>query len=82
MASQKPEKVYRLGSISASVFAHKISGAKRIVRSVSVQKRFSDGDETKYTSSFNVGELPNVIRVLQIARDHVESHEAEFNLSD
>lgn len=82
MASNKPEKVFRIGNVSASVFAHEIEGSKRTVRSVSVQKRFKDGDEVKYTSSFNLAELPTVIRVFHIAREYVESQEAEINLSD
>ncbi|MEZ6133109.1 MAG: hypothetical protein R3C59_30945 [Planctomycetaceae bacterium] len=82
MASNKPEKVFRIGNVSASVFAHEIEGSTRMVRSVSVQKRFKDGDEAKYTSSFNLSELPTVIRVFQLAQEYVESHEAEIQLTD
>ncbi len=82
MASNKPEKVFRIGNVSASIFAHSIEGTTRTVRSVSVQKRFKDGNEVKYTSSFNLSELPTVIRVFQVAQEYVESHEAEIHLSD
>ena len=82
--SNKPEKVFRIGYVSASVFAHDVETdeGKRTMRSVSVQKRYLDGDEAKYTSSFNLSELPQVIRVLELAQQHVEAREAEIQLDD
>ena len=82
--SNKPEKVFRIGYVSASVFAHDVETdeGKRTMRSVSVQKRYLDGDEAKYTSSFNLSELPQVIRVLELAQQHVEAREAEIQLGD
>ena len=82
MAANKPEKVFRLGNVSASVFAHPLEGTDRLLRSVSLQKRYKDGDETKYTNSFNLGDLPSALRALQLATTHVENEEAEINLSD
>jgi len=82
MASNKPEKVFRIGNVSASVFAREIEGSKWMTRSVSVQKRFKDGNEVKYTSNFSLAELPTVIRVFQIAQQYIESQEAEINLTD
>ena len=78
--SQSPEKVFRIGFVSASVFVHEVDsdGSKRTIRSVSVQKRYRDGDDVKYTSSFNLSELPQAIRVLQLAQEHVEDCEAGF----
>lgn len=78
--SRKPEKVFRVGFVSASVFARDLDtdDGKRTVRSVNVQKRYSDGDEVKYTSSFGLAELPQAIRVLQLAQQHVEACEAEI----
>ena len=66
------------------IFAHEINrdGSRRTLRSVTVQKRYKDGEEVKYASSFNLSELPLVIRVFQIAQDYVESSEAEIHLSD
>lgn len=77
-SSRSPEKVFRIGFVSASVFAHDVDadGGSRTIRSVSVQKRYRDGDEVKYTSSFNLSELPQAIRVLQLAQQHVEAAEA------
>lgn len=82
--SNKPEKVFRIGYVSASVFARDVENddGKRTMRSVNVQKRYLDGDETKYTSSFNLGELPQAIRVLQLAQEYVEAREADIALGE
>ena len=80
MASKRPEKVFRIGFVSASVFAHDVENddGKRTMRSVSLQKRYMDGDEAKFTSSFNLSELPQALRVLQLAQEYVEGREAEI----
>ncbi len=82
--SNKPEKVYRIGYVSASIFARdvEIDGTKRTLRSVNVQKRYLDGDDAKYTSSFGLGELPQAIRCLRLAQEYVEGREADLKLED
>lgn len=84
MSQRKPEKVFRIGFVSASIFAHEVDGdgGKRVVRSVSVQKRYVDKEAVKYTSSFGIAELPQAQRVLEIAQAYVESQEAEIDLGD
>ena len=84
MSSRKPERVVRIGFVSASVFAHEIDtdDGNRTLRSVNLQKRYLDGEEVKYTSSFNLAELPQAIRVLQLAADYVESRESQVMLSE
>ena len=84
MASRKPEKVYRIGYVTASVFAREVDtdDGKRTLRSVNVQKRYMDGEEAKYTSSFGLAELPQALRVLQLATNYVEQQEATVSLSD
>lgn len=76
--AKQPEKVFRVGFVSASVFVNETetSGGKRQFRSVNVQRSYRDGDETKFTSSFGLAELPQAIRVLQLAQQHVEHVEA------
>ncbi len=79
----KPEKVLRIGFVSASIFAHDVESeeGKRTMRSVSVQKRYLDGTEVKYTSSFSLAELPQALRVLDLALRYVEGREAEIELN-
>ncbi|MBC8288794.1 MAG: hypothetical protein H8E37_00600 [Planctomycetes bacterium] len=80
----RPEKVFRIGFVSASVFAHKVDSEEgtRTIRSVSIQKRYRDGEDVKYTSSFNLAELPLALRVIELAQHYVESKEAEVSLGD
>jgi hypothetical protein len=74
----KPERVFRIGAISASVFVNEIDGegGKRTVRNVNLQRRFKDGDEWKSSSSFNLSDLPAAITVMNLALDHVAAQEA------
>lgn len=71
-----PEKVFRIGFVSASVFVNEAESNARQFRSVNVQRSYRDGDETKFTSSFTLAELPLAIRVLQLAQERVEQAEA------
>lgn len=82
MAKKSPEKVFRIGHVSASVFVNEAEGGgggTREFRSVTIQRSYRDGEETKYTSSFTLADLPQAIRVLQLAQQHVEAAEAETN---
>lgn len=81
---KSPVKVFRIGYVSASVFAREISGdfGSRTLHSVTLQKRYTDGDEVKFTSSFDLAELPQATRVLQLAAHFVEQQEAEIQLGD
>jgi len=74
----KPERVFRIGAISASVFVNEVEGegGKRTVRNVNLQRRFRDGDEWKSTSSFGLSDLPVAITVLNLALEHVAAQEA------
>ena len=75
----KPEKVFRIGYVSASIFVNEIEteGGKRTVRNVNLQRRYKDGSEWKSASSFGLGDLPCALRVLQLALQHMETVEAE-----
>ena len=80
----KPEKVFRIGALSASVFANEIetSNGKRTVRNVQLQRRYLDGDEGwKSSSSMGLADLPQAIRALQLAQEHVEATVAEVTPS-
>ena len=77
--SQRPEKVFRIGFVSASIFAREVKteDGSRTIRSVNIQKRYIDDDAIKYTSSFGLAELPQAIAVLRLAMDYVAAQEAE-----
>ncbi len=79
MATQ-PEKQFRIGLCSASVFVNTVSGdggKKRKIRNVQSQRRYKDdGGEWKSTTSFGLGDLPNAIRCMELALQHVETIEA------
>lgn len=83
-ATNRPEKVFRIGYVSASVFTHEVRNGDevRFVRSVNVQKRYVDGNDVRYTSSFGLAELPQVLRVLELATKWVEQAEAEIDLAN
>ena len=74
-----PEKVFRIGSVVASIFVNDLQtdGGKRQVRNVTLQRRYRDGDEWKSSTSFGLADLPSAVRVLQLAQGHVERSEAE-----
>jgi hypothetical protein len=77
----KPEKVYRIGAVSGSVFVNEVDteGGKRQIRNVNLQRRYRDdgSGDWKSASSFGLADLPAAITVLQMALDHVASKEAE-----
>ncbi|MCA9063603.1 MAG: hypothetical protein KDA96_11105, partial [Planctomycetaceae bacterium] len=82
-SNRRPEKVFRIVYVSASVFTREVSGdgETRTLRSVKLQKRYVDGSDVKYTDSFSLPELPQVQRVLELATSWVEQHEAELDFS-
>lgn len=84
MAKQKskPSTVFRIGSISGSIFQHEVESdaGNRTIRSVSLQRRYKDGDEFKYSSSFGIADIPIALRVLQLAQQHIEDAEAEVSM--
>ncbi|MDA1016754.1 MAG: hypothetical protein O3A00_20140 [Planctomycetota bacterium] len=79
MASTAPEKTFRIGLVSASIFANEVDGegGKRTIRNVNLQRRYRDGDSWKSSTSFGLADLPNALRVLQLAQEYVEHQEAE-----
>ena len=74
-----PEKQFRIGLVSASVFANEVTtdNGKRRILNVNLQRRYRDGDEWKSSTSMGLGDLPAAIRVMQLAQKYVEDNEAE-----
>jgi hypothetical protein len=73
------EKTFRIGFVSANVFVSTIEegGEKREVRTVELQKTYSQDGEWKVTNVLTLPDLPAAIRLLQLAQEHVESLEVE-----
>lgn len=76
----QPEKTFRIGSCSASVFVNtsgdKTDDKQRSFRNVSLQRRYRDDGKWKSSNSFTLGDLPAAIAVLNMALDYVASQEA------
>ena len=71
MAKNKPDKVIRIGYVSASIFRNEIKndGETRTLHSVVIQKRYVENGQAKYASSFSLSELPLAARVLILAQE-------------
>lgn len=73
----KPEKTFRLGRCTASVFVNKSNDKRQqSFRSVSLQRRYRDGDKWKSSTSFTLADLPAAATVLQLALQYVANKEA------
>ncbi len=76
----KPEKVFRVGPVSGSVFVNEIDtdNGKRNVRNVALQRRYRDSDgEWKSATTFGLADLPQAQAVLDLAMRHIASKEAD-----
>ncbi len=74
----KPEKSFRIGNVSASIFVNEVeidSGTRKL-RNVNLQRSYRDGDEWKTATSFGLADLPAAITVMNMALDYVASKEA------
>ena len=69
----KPEKKFSCGSISASIWANTkmVSDEKVKIYSVTINKAFKEGEEWKYTNSFNIEDLPKVALVATEAYKYI-----------
>lgn len=75
--SQKgPEKAFRLGNVSGSVFLNP-SESGRDFRSVVFQRSYrTESGDRRFSNSFNASDLPVLERVLKLAQEYVEQLEA------
>ena len=69
----KPEKKFNCGSISASIWANTktVNGETVDFHSVTINKAYKEGDEWKYTDSFNIEDLPKVALVANEAYKYI-----------
>ncbi len=73
---KKPERIYRVGDVSASIFVQE-AGNDRVFRTVSLQKSYMSEGERQYTSSLSLAELPAAIEVLRMALSYVAGEREE-----
>ena len=74
----RPEKTFRQGSCSASVFVNGIrkNGKTIEMKKVSVQKSYKDKDGTwKNTNSYGINDLPKLALVANKAYDYLTAKE-------
>ena len=79
----KPEKKFSCGSISASIWANSkvVTGEKVKIYSVTINKAYKEGEEWKYTNSFNIEDLPKVALVANEAYKYVRLRENDSQQS-
>ena len=77
----KPEKVFRIGPVSASVFVNEVETevGERLLRNVNLQRRYrnEESGHWKSSSSFSLAELPQAITALEIAMQYVIDWESD-----
>jgi hypothetical protein len=69
----RPEKKFKCGPISASIWAEDKTVESGVVKfhSVNITKTYKDGDEWKHTNSFNTEDLPKVALVANEAYKYI-----------
>ncbi len=75
----KPEKKFSCGSISASIWANTkvVNGEKVKFYSVTINKAYKEGEDWKYTNSFNIEDLPKVALVANEAYKYIRLYSPE-----
>ena len=70
---QKPEKKFKCGPISASIWANTktVEGEAVKLYSVTVNKAYKEGEDWKHTNSFNIEDLPKVALVATEVYKHI-----------
>ena len=70
----QPEKRFKIGACTASVFANEIDtdSGKAIVKSVSLQRTYKDkSGEFQYANSYSVNDIPKAVLALNKAYDYL-----------
>ncbi len=75
----KPEKKFSCGSISASIWANTkvVTGETVKFYSVTINKAYKEGEDRKYTNSFNIEDLPKVALVANEAYKYIRLYSPE-----
>lgn len=81
----KPEKVFKMGAVRASVFRNVIErdGKEVPLAKVVIEVRYKDNSgEWKGTNSLSVNDLPKAVSALQPAYEYLLSHGAQRSGAD
>jgi len=70
---RKPEKKFSCGPVSASIWAKTktVEGETVKFYSVTITKAYKEGEDWKYTNSFNIEDLPKVALVANEAYKYI-----------
>ena len=74
----QPEKRFKIGACTASVFVNEIAGkdGKAILKSVNLQRAYKDKEGNfQYATSFKANHIPKAILALSKAYDYLVSEE-------
>lgn len=82
MAEQKqqPEKKFRAGGVTATVWKNKVKdkeGKEFDVHSISVERSYKDGEDWKTTNNMKLNDLPRVELVCRLAYEYIVIKEEE-----
>jgi len=81
-AGNLPEKKFRAGAISATVWlnkGHKTTGEEAEYRTISLERSYTDKEgKWQSTNSFRVNDLPKAAVVLQRAYEHLVLNEQDL----
>ena len=72
----KPEKRFKVGACTASVFGNEIQTekGKAVVKSVTLQRAYKDKDGNfQHTTSFKTHDIPKAVLALEKAYDYLVS---------
>ena len=70
----KPEKTFRAGLVSATIWANEaeVDGKKKQFKTVNFERSYKNKDEEwQKTNSLNIADLPRAITVLQKAYEYL-----------
>lgn len=74
----QPEKRFKVGAVTASVFANEVAGKNgtATLKSVSLQRAYKDKEGNfQHTTSFKESDIPKAILALSKAYDYLVSDE-------
>ena len=75
----QPEKRFKVGACSASIFANEVNTAdgKAVVKNVVLQRTYRDNNgDFQHTTSFRLNDIPKAVLALNKAYDYLTSEQS------